>query len=213
MKQVDIMKWQAVFFDFDGVILDSVDVKTKAFAQMFRQYGPEIEEAVVRYHLENGGMSRYEKFRYFYEHLLQQYLTEEKLDELGRQFSELVVQKVLESPFVQGALDTLKVLKKHKISAFVVSGTPEEEIKFIVKKKGLEKYFEEVHGSPKKKQKIVAEIVEKKLLIPNKCIFLGDAYSDYKAAQLNNICFLGIVPENAPLIFPENTKTATKICL
>ena len=33
-------KWQAVFFDFDGVILDSVDVKTQAFAAMFRAYGP-----------------------------------------------------------------------------------------------------------------------------------------------------------------------------
>ena len=40
-------RWEAVFFDFDGVILDSVDVKTQAFADMFRQYGPEVERAVV----------------------------------------------------------------------------------------------------------------------------------------------------------------------
>ena len=50
---IGIMQWQAVFFDFDGVILDSVNVKTHAFSQMFRKYGPEIEESVVRYHLEN----------------------------------------------------------------------------------------------------------------------------------------------------------------
>jgi beta-phosphoglucomutase-like phosphatase (HAD superfamily) len=38
---------QAVFFDFDGVILDSVDVKARAFSEMFRDYGPEVEKAVV----------------------------------------------------------------------------------------------------------------------------------------------------------------------
>jgi beta-phosphoglucomutase-like phosphatase (HAD superfamily) len=40
------MHYQAIFFDFDGVILDSVHVKTEAFAAMFRKYGPEIERAV-----------------------------------------------------------------------------------------------------------------------------------------------------------------------
>jgi beta-phosphoglucomutase-like phosphatase (HAD superfamily) len=33
------MRYQAIFFDFDGVILDSVHVKTEAFAAMFRKYG------------------------------------------------------------------------------------------------------------------------------------------------------------------------------
>ncbi len=57
------MKWQVVFFDFDGVILDSVDVKTKAFAKMFRHYGPEVEQVVVDYHLANGGVSQVQKIR------------------------------------------------------------------------------------------------------------------------------------------------------
>jgi len=58
------MNWQAVFFDFDGVILDSVDVKTDAFVAIFRGYGPKIREDVVKYHHENGGVSRMEKFKY-----------------------------------------------------------------------------------------------------------------------------------------------------
>ena len=30
---------RAIIFDFDGVILDSVDIKTKAFARLFQEFG------------------------------------------------------------------------------------------------------------------------------------------------------------------------------
>jgi len=33
---------KTIFFDFDGVIADSVDIKTKAFAKLFKRYGDEI---------------------------------------------------------------------------------------------------------------------------------------------------------------------------
>ena len=49
----------ALIFDFDGVLADSVEVKTRAFAKLFQSYGPEIEDRVVKYHRNNGGMSRY----------------------------------------------------------------------------------------------------------------------------------------------------------
>ncbi|MGB9498885.1 MAG: hypothetical protein ACKVE4_03865 [Dissulfuribacterales bacterium] len=62
------MDWQAIFFDFDGVIFDSVNVKTDAFANMFEVYGAEVRDAVVKYHLDNGGVSRMEKFKYYYRH-------------------------------------------------------------------------------------------------------------------------------------------------
>ena len=38
---------KAIIFDFDGVILDSVNVKTKAFELLYEEYGPEIQKKVV----------------------------------------------------------------------------------------------------------------------------------------------------------------------
>ena len=61
---------KAIIFDFDGVILDSVDVKTKAFKQMYSIYGDDVMRKVVDYHLLNGGISRYKKFKYFHENFL-----------------------------------------------------------------------------------------------------------------------------------------------
>jgi HAD superfamily hydrolase (TIGR01549 family) len=207
------MEWQAVFFDFDGVILDSVDVKTKAFAKMFHQYGPEIESKVVSYHLENGGVSRFDKFRYYYKEYLKQDLSEEKLMELSNQFSALVVQEVVNSDFIEGAFETLNELKRNEIPAYIVSGTPHDEIKDIVRQKGLALYFDEIHGSPKKKEEITKDILQRKNYDSKKCLFIGDALSDYEAAVENEMHFLGIVPKNEQSIFPKNSKISFFVSL
>ena len=126
------MKYQAVFFDFDGVILDSVDVKTKAFAKMFSQYGSEIEQKVIEYHLANGGVSRFKKFDYYFREFLGKTISTEKIQKLSQQFSKLVVKDVIDSSYIDGALNTLEMLKEKGIYAYVVSGTPHEEIITIV---------------------------------------------------------------------------------
>lgn len=191
--RVIFMDWESVFFDFDGVILDSVDVKTKAFAEMFRSYGPSIEKSVVKYHLNNGGVSRFEKFRYYYEVLLKKQITEEIIKDLSMQFSDLVLAGVMASPFIPGAKESLVLLKQKGIPSYIVSATPEEEINLIVEKKGLKEYFEEIHGSPQKKDEICREIINRKRYNSHNCLFIGDAISDYDAAFKNGIRFIGIV--------------------
>jgi len=199
------MNWEAVFFDFDGVILDSVDIKTIAFESMFKSFGPAVQQEVTRYHLENGGVSRFDKFRYYYENILNIVISEDKIQDLSKKFSELVVQGVIESPFIKGAFETLELTKTKGISAYVVSGTPQEEIDFIVRQKDLLKYFAEIHGSPRKKWDIISEILDRKKYIPNRCLFIGDAMSDYEAARRTGTQFLGIVSDKSNVPFPEGT--------
>ena len=199
------MKWQAVFFDFDGVVLDSVHVKTEAFAKMFRQYGLDIEKRVVEYHLENGGISRFEKFRYYYENLLNKDITDKELKQSGEIFTKLVLKGVLESPFINGVMDTLKQLRSNNIPAYIVSGTPDDELNFIVKKKNLSSFFNEVHGSPRQKSEIIDHILKDNNYKSDNCLFIGDAMSDYKAAIETSVCFLGIVKDCEKSLFPEGT--------
>ena len=199
------MNWQAVFFDFDGVILDSVHVKTEAFAKMFLKYGTDIEKKVVEYHLKNGGISRFEKFRYYYKDLLNREITDKKLKQLGEVFTKLVLKGVLESPFIDGVMDTLKQLRNNKIPAYIVSGTPDDELDFIVKKKNLSSFFNEVHGSPRQKSEIINNILKDNNYKSDKCLFIGDAMSDHKAAYETGVCFLGIVKDCEKSPFPEKT--------
>jgi beta-phosphoglucomutase-like phosphatase (HAD superfamily) len=205
------MKWQAVFWDFDGVVLDSVNVKTKAFALMFSQYGPEIEKAVVEYHLANGGISRYEKFKFFYNILLKRNISDVELNKLGEEFSSLVLQEVLSAPFIPGAAEGLDLLKNNGVPCFVVSGTPQEEIAFIVNKRSLDSYFEEIHGSPRGKPEIVHEIIERFKYTPQNCLLIGDAMADFEAAIANGVQFIGIVPCEDRSIFPIGAITSSFI--
>lgn len=205
------MKWKAVFFDFDGVILDSVEIKTQAFATMFRQYGPDVEQAVVDYHLANGGISRFTKFEYYYKHLLQKPINQKILKSLGREFNRIVLNSVLNASFIDGALNTLEDLTEKKIPAFVVSGTPDEEIKMIVEERKLSPFFLEVHGSPCKKSDIVSDICIRHRLHPQNCLFIGDAMTDYDAAKSIGTAFLGIVKQGETSPFPEGTMESKRV--
>lgn len=179
---------KAVIFDFDGVILESADVKTEAFAELFSGYPHKIKE-IINYHLINGGISRYVKFRHIYEHILGEKLTKDKEAELGRRFSEIALQKVLSVPFVAGAREFLDA-NKGRYQFFIASGTPEGELRDIVSARGLEGYFKEIHGSPRQKTDIINNMMDDYNFGKDEVVYVGDAQSDRIAAEETDIVFI-----------------------
>ncbi len=205
--------WQAVFFDFDGVIADSTAVKVQAFATLFAPHGPEVQEAVIRYHLDNGGMPRRDKIRHCFSTFADRNLSEAELDSVGRAFSALVLDQVIAAPLMPGAMPTLHLLRTASVPAFVVSGTPEEEMRLIVDRKGLAPYFLEVHGSPRPKPAILEDVLSRHRYRAGGCLFIGDALADYRAARGAELHFLGIVPEGRASIFPAEVVTSPIVTL
>ena len=53
-----------IFFDFDGVLAESVQVKSDAFFKLYLPYGEEVAQKALNHHINNGGMSRFEKFKF-----------------------------------------------------------------------------------------------------------------------------------------------------
>jgi phosphoglycolate phosphatase-like HAD superfamily hydrolase len=179
----------AIILDFDGVILESVEVKTAAFRKLF-SFVPQHIDEIVQFHIDNGGMSRFDKFRYIYENILNEELTQSKFDELSHNFSEIVFEQVIKTPFVPGAQEFLE--KYHMtIPLHVVSATPEEELQQIVKSRGLSHYFRKVFGAPRKKSECIREILEFSGVSPDSMIFVGDAKNDFEAARVTGVRFLG----------------------
>ena len=113
---------RAVIFDFDGVIIESAEIKTRAFEILFSDYPDKLPE-IINYHQKNAGISRYPKFRYIYEKMLGQELSAQEEAELGERFSQIVVKPTLEAPFVPGAIEFLTRNKNH-YCFFIASGTP-----------------------------------------------------------------------------------------
>lgn len=199
--------WQAIIFDFDGVVVESGDIKTQAFANLYRSYGETIMTEVARYHKLNGGMSRYRKFHYFQQHLLEKPpLTPDEEQQLDRQFSELVVEAVIASEAVPGAAELIRK-ESARIPLFVASGTPEAELNTIVIRRGLASYFTGVRGSPTPKQTLIADILSTHALSPERVLMIGDALIDYQSAQLNKIAFLGRVRPGDENPFPTEVDT------
>jgi len=181
--------FKAIIFDFDGVLLESIEVKKEAFRKLFKDYPADIDK-IVEYHMEKGGVSRYKKFEYIYKEILHQELTSEKSEELGRLFSQYALDGVLRAPFVKGAEEFLERHYK-TLDLFVASGTPEREMRFIVNNLGMDRFFKAVYGSPALKGEIALKILEENQYKPSEVIFVGDAISDWEGAQRAKICFLG----------------------
>lgn len=193
---------KAVIFDFDGVLVESVDVKTRAFAEMYRSYGGEIERAVISYHLEHGGRSRHEKFRHYEEQLLGQPLSSDREKKLADTFSRKVKEAVVDAPFVPGAYQFL--LNYHeKLSLFVASGTPEEELKEIISRRDMSRFFVSIHGAPARKAEIIRNICELNGFNSNFVLMVGDSRTDYEGAAAAGVSFIGRVPGNKP-VFPSH---------
>lgn len=196
--------WEAIIFDFDGVVVESGEIKTQAFANLYREHGETIMAEVARYHVLHGGMSRYEKFRYFQHHLLAKPpLTAEEERNLDTRFSELVVEAVIASEAVAGAAELIR-REAERIPLFVASGTPEAELNTIVARRGLARYFTAVRGSPAPKQKLIADILSAHALVAERVLMIGDALIDYQSAQVNKVSFIGRVRPGDKNPFPEH---------
>lgn len=194
------MSIQAFIFDFDGVLADSVEIKTKAFREIFEPFGSEIMNKVATHHRNNGGMSRKQKFDYYYKNFIGKSLSDNLSETLCEKFSKLVVDEVVSAPEIPGAVEFLKKIPQDTL-CFVNSATPDHEITMIVKRRGLKTYFREILGSGFSKTENLQNLIKRYKFDPAKSIFFGDAEGDYRAAVGCNVPFIGIVPgKDSPLV-------------
>lgn len=182
------MKINYIFFDFDGVLAESVNIKTEAFRRMYLPYGEDFAQKVVDHHIANGGMSRYEKVKIYNGEWLGEEINKEKIQQLSDIFSDLVVDGVVNSKEVTGTSDFLNSSLDYK--KYIITGTPTIEIQPILERRNMNHFFEKIYGSPEKKDYWVKEILKNKKILPEQCVFIGDALADYNAAIGNNITFI-----------------------
>ena len=106
-----IDRFKMIFWDFDGVIKESVSVKTEAFVELFTPYGDNVCNKVRSHHVENAGISRFEK--------IPLYLkwsgiepTKTIIDDICSRFNRIVKNKVINSNWVPGVETFLHKNKK-----------------------------------------------------------------------------------------------------
>lgn len=182
---------KVIFWDFDGVILDSMLIRDKGFREVLRGYPSGEVDKLMEFHNLNGGLSRYVKFRYFFEKIRNQSITETEVKQWANKFS-LIMKKLLvdNSILIE---DSVTFIKENytKYQMHIVSGSDGIELRYLCEKLGLSNYFISIQGSPTPKAKLVSELLDFYHYINSNVILIGDSMNDQEAAHLNRISFYG----------------------
>jgi HAD superfamily hydrolase (TIGR01549 family) len=183
-----LKQYKNIFFDFDGVIKESLIVKAEAFEELFWDYGVLFRKKVWAHHMNNGGLSRIDKIK-LYMSWAGEDIVNSKIDEFISQFEELVKDNVVKSAWVPGIEKFLKTKKDNQVF-IIVSAAPQNELQEICGLIGISQFFSGIYGSPVSKTKAISYSINNYHMNLEDCVMVGDYGNDLVAASNNKITFV-----------------------
>ena len=182
---------KVILWDFDGVLMNSNEVRDLGFEKVLVDYPKEHVAKLMQFHRKNGGLSRYVKFRFFFEEVLKQTATDSEIQVLADGFSVIMKELLTNKELL--IKDSLNFVKKHyaSIPMHIVSGSDQAELRYLCKEMGIDIYFKSIHGSPTPKNTLVKEVIESNGYLKEELVLIGDSMNDYEAAKVNGIDFYG----------------------
>ncbi len=190
-----------IFWDFDGVIMDSNSVRDTGFERVLSEFPKAQVEDLLEFHRKNGGLSRYVKFRYFFEEVRKESVTENQIQVWAAKFSEIMLSSLMNPALL--ITDSILFIKNNyqKYKMHIVSGSDGNELRKICEEIGIYQYFITIEGSPTPKNLLVKNILETYEYKPENCVLIGDSINDKEAAMSNNVFFRGY---NNPTLKDDN---------
>ncbi len=184
-----LLKFEILFWDFDGVIKDSVYAKTEAFVELFKDSSPEVKNKIKIHHESNGGMSRYEKIPLYMEWSGLKDMNEKTVGDFADQYAKLVFNKVVHSKWVDGVVEYITEYNKNQ-KMYLITATPQAEMEKILQHLNISHLFIQAFGYPNTKSKVIQDILNKTAVSKEKACMIGDSSADLLAAKDNQISFI-----------------------
>jgi phosphoglycolate phosphatase-like HAD superfamily hydrolase len=200
IERISINEFKAIFWDFDGVIKESNEAKTKGYLSLFAEYGHEVQKKIQTHHMAHEGISRYEKIPFYFKKYLGIKLSPNQNEEYCKRYGDFTQKAVIESQWVPGVKRYLEMNYKNQ-DFFLVTGTSQEDIETILVNLDIQYMFREVWGAPAAKASVLKDIIEKYQLLPSDCLMVGDSKIDYDAANASGVQFLLRLTETNRSIF------------
>lgn len=180
-----------ILFDFDGVILDSMKIKGDGFIELFKKYPHNSVKMLEAYHYANGGTSRFEKIRYFFNNILHTQISKKDIDYFAEQFAQIIAEKLFNpSNLISETITFIQENYTH-YHFHIVSGAEHHELNHLCSHLRIDHYFKSIQGSPTSKSSLIAELLHTNHYQSQETILIGDSTNDYKAAKENHIDFYG----------------------
>ncbi|MGY0034897.1 HAD family hydrolase [Pedobacter sp. NJ-S-72] len=186
-----LSKYKVLLWDFDGVIMDSMPIRSKGFELVLAEYPKEQVEQLMAFHEANGGLSRYVKFRYFFEEIRKESITDDEVLALAGKFSEIMLSLLMdENLLIQ---DSVSFIRNNwqKFEMHIVSGSDGKELRIINDSLDLSSFFKTINGSPTPKKQLVEAVLADNQYDKKDVILIGDSINDFDAASFNDISFAG----------------------
>lgn len=176
---MNLSHFQTLIFDCDGVILNSNTIKTEAFYQVALPYGRQCADSLVAYHVAHGGVSRYQKFQWFVDNVLDD--KQVVVSKFVNAYAMAVKSALLQCEVADGLLE-LREQTKHA-NWLIVSGGDQNELREVFQLRQLADLFDGgIFGSPDDKKIILAREMANGN-IRNPALFLGDSRYDFESAH------------------------------
>ncbi len=187
----NLLNYELIIFDSDGVILNSNKVKETAFIKLAREYNVKSSELEIINLIRNHkGKSRYEIIKDLLVKIKNKEIKCELLyKELLLRYSEIVEEK-LETCESSNKLKVFR--KKNKSSWLVLTAGDERETINIYKKRGIYKFFDlGILGAPRLKKDNLNYLnnIHKNILL-KKILYIGDSINDFELARECNFDFI-----------------------
>lgn len=200
----------AVVFDFDGVLVESLDVKAQGFYSLFSCHGEDVASAAASHHLKNPGTPRAEKIKFIHREFLRRELSVQENLELCSRLGTIFEEEVANSAWVSGALEYIQQ-PNESVSLHIASASPIDELVRIIRRRRALDYFQSLHGYPESKESALKRIIDLGGYEAGRVIMIGDALADYNAAKTMGTLFIGRVPRRSISPFPAGVKTVNDL--
>jgi phosphoglycolate phosphatase-like HAD superfamily hydrolase len=191
---------RVLVLDFDGVVVESNEVKTEAFRTLFRRYGAHYKP-MMQFHRDNVSVTRFVKF----EHLLQRLGRQDDAAlraELADDYSRLTLEHIVRAPSVPGAPQLLQALAG-RLPLYLASVTPQADLEQVLQRRDERRWFRECFACPPwTKPDAIREVLRREGCAPGAALLLGDSAGDQRAARETGVRFLARdsgLPFDAPL--------------
>jgi phosphoglycolate phosphatase-like HAD superfamily hydrolase len=180
---------KVIFWDFDGVILNSNVVRGKGFEEVLSGFPKEEVDKLLRFHRKNGGLSRYVKFRYFFEEIKGEEISEQKINDWASKFSDIMLSSLKDKSLLIPETNNFINENYQNYQMHIVSGSDQTELRELCKSLEIGHFFKSIHGSPTPKNDLVRMIIDEHNYDPRTGILIGDSINDYEAAKVNDLHF------------------------
>ncbi len=177
-------------FDLDGTLVDSNEIKWRAFEEVFKDYTDRLPE-ISRYCRSSNHTIRGQKFRHVCEEILGLPYTQAIDRSLHERYAGFTTQAVIDAPEIAGAECFLRRVAGRYETA-VLSSTPHEILPIILEGRHWDELFHVRQGAPVNKAAWLGDFRHKRGLALHEMVFFGDTPEDMEAGEKAGCTFIGV---------------------